>query len=115
MEFLYRLLDRLDTCFTAGLVGAFAASWWHRDDLVDRKAWAVFIFSGAVCGHYLTGLVSAYLGVVEPRNRNAGAIVRTAVQHVATQARMETLKENPDVVQAVEWVSGLSRSWWTGS
>lgn len=52
MEFLYRLLDRLDTWFTAGLVGAFAASWWHRDDLVDRKAWAVFIFSGAVCAHY---------------------------------------------------------------
>lgn len=68
MEFLYRLLDRLDTRFTAGLVGAFAASWWHRDDLVDRKAWAVFIFSGAVCAHYLTGLVSAYLGVVEPRS-----------------------------------------------
>ncbi|WP_085599755.1 MULTISPECIES: MFS transporter [unclassified Pseudomonas] len=68
MEFLYRLLDRLDTWFTAGLVGAFAASWWHRDDLVDRKAWAIFIFSGAVCAHYLTGLVSAYLGVVEPRS-----------------------------------------------
>jgi hypothetical protein len=51
MEFLYRLLDRLDTWFTAGLLGAIAASWWHRDDLVDRKAWAVFIFSGAVCAH----------------------------------------------------------------
>ncbi|MQA54110.1 MFS transporter [Pseudomonas piscis] len=68
MEFLYRLLDRLDTWFTARLVGTFAASWWHRDDLVDRKAWAIFIFSGAICAHYLTGLVSAYSGVVEPRS-----------------------------------------------
>ncbi|WP_025129960.1 hypothetical protein [Pseudomonas sp. PH1b] len=67
MEFLYRLLDRLDTWVTPGLVGAFAASWWRRDDLVDRKPWAVFIISGAVCVHHLTGLVSAYLGVVEPR------------------------------------------------
>lgn len=83
MEFLYCLLDRLDRWFTAGLVGAFAASWWHRDDLVDRKAWAVFIFSGAVCAHYLTGLVSAYLGVVEPRNRNAGAITSSSISSSA--------------------------------
>ncbi|MCU1752157.1 minor capsid protein [Pseudomonas sp. 6D_7.1_Bac1] len=46
-------------------------------------------------------------GILATTNRNAGAVVRTAVQHVATQARMETLKENPDVVQAVEWVSTL--------
>lgn len=46
-------------------------------------------------------------GILATTNRNAGAIVRTAVQHVATQARMETLKENSDVVQAVEWVSTL--------
>jgi hypothetical protein len=39
MELLYRLLDGLDTWFTAGLFGAVGASWWHRDDLVDRKAW----------------------------------------------------------------------------
>ncbi|MFK3641242.1 minor capsid protein [Pseudomonas protegens] len=46
-------------------------------------------------------------GILATTNRNASAIVRTAVQHVATQARMETLKENSDVVQAVEWVSTL--------
>jgi len=46
-------------------------------------------------------------GILATTNRNAGAVVRTAVQHVATQARMETLKENSDVVQAVEWVSTL--------
>lgn len=46
-------------------------------------------------------------GILAITERNAGAIVRTAVQHVATQARMETLKENEDVVQAVEWVSTL--------
>lgn len=46
-------------------------------------------------------------GILGTTDRNASAIVRTAVQHVATQARMETLKENSDVVQAVEWVSTL--------
>ncbi|ERO65311.1 minor capsid protein [Pseudomonas piscis] len=46
-------------------------------------------------------------GILATTNRNAGAIVRTAVQHVATQARMETLKENSDAVHSVEWVSTL--------
>lgn len=46
-------------------------------------------------------------GILAITDRNAGSIVRTAVQHVATQARMETLKENSDVVQSVEWVSTL--------
>lgn len=46
-------------------------------------------------------------GILAITDRNASSIVRTAVQHVATQARMETLKENSDVVQGVEWVSTL--------
>lgn len=46
-------------------------------------------------------------GILAITQRNADAVVRTAVQHVATQARMTTLKENSDVVQAVEWVSTL--------
>ncbi|AZC27104.1 Phage protein [Pseudomonas sessilinigenes] len=46
--------------------------------------------------------------ILATTNRNAGAIVRTAVQYVAIQARMETLKENSNVVQAVEWVSTLN-------
>ncbi|MGY2170253.1 hypothetical protein [Pseudomonas gingeri] len=50
MDFLQRLFDKLDWAF-AGLLGAIATSWWHRDDLVDRKAWAISIFSGAVCAH----------------------------------------------------------------
>lgn len=46
-------------------------------------------------------------GILATTNRNAGSIVRTAVQHVATQARMETLKANSDVVPSVEWFSTL--------
>ena len=46
-------------------------------------------------------------GILATTHRNAGSVVRTAVQHVATQARMETLKANSDVVLAVEWVSTL--------
>ncbi len=58
MDLLQRLFDKLDWAF-AGLLSAIAASWWHRDDLVSRKAWAIFLFSGAVYAHYLTGLASS--------------------------------------------------------
>ena len=66
MEFLHRLLDKLHWAL-AGLIGAIATSFWHRDDLVDRKAWAIFIFSGAVCTHYLRGVISSYFELVEQR------------------------------------------------
>lgn len=48
-------------------------------------------------------------GILAITDRNASTIVRTAVQHVATQARMETLKENSDVVVGVKWVSTLDQ------
>jgi hypothetical protein len=67
MEFFHRLLDKLDWAI-AGLIGAVVASWWHREDLTDRKAWFIFLCTGAACAHYLTGMVSAYFGIIEPRS-----------------------------------------------
>ncbi|WP_460421858.1 minor capsid protein [Pseudomonas sp. ZL2] len=48
-------------------------------------------------------------GVLAVSNRNARSIVHTAVQHVATTARMETLKANSDVIPGYRWVSTLDR------
>ncbi|WP_130908303.1 MFS transporter [Pseudomonas sp. Sample_16] len=67
MEYFHRLLDKLDWAI-AGLVGAVVASWWHREDLTDRKAWLIFLCTGAACAHYLTGMVSAYFSIIEPRS-----------------------------------------------
>lgn len=46
-------------------------------------------------------------GILATTERNASTVVRTAVQHVATQGRMATLSANSDVVTSVEWVSTL--------
>ncbi|SER50828.1 phage putative head morphogenesis protein, SPP1 gp7 family [Pseudomonas lutea] len=48
-------------------------------------------------------------GILAITDRNASAVVRTAVQHVASQARSETLKANSDVVTGVIWVSTLDQ------
>lgn len=65
MDSLHRLLDRLDLLI-AGLFGVIVASWWHKDDLTDWRAWLIFLTTGVACALYLTGMVSAYLGVTEP-------------------------------------------------
>ena len=65
MESFHRLLDRLDLLI-AGLFGVIVASWWHKDDLTDWRAWMIFLITGVACALYLTGMVSAYLGVTEP-------------------------------------------------
>jgi paired small multidrug resistance pump len=51
-----------------GLLGALIASWWHREDLADKKAWIIFVITGASCALYLTGMVSSYFGITDPSN-----------------------------------------------
>jgi hypothetical protein len=51
-----------------GLIGALIASWWHREDLTDKKAWLIFVSTGVSCALYLTGMVSTYFGITDPRS-----------------------------------------------
>ena len=46
-------------------------------------------------------------GLLNVTERHAGAVVRTAVQHVANVARQTTWDENADLVKGYEWVSTL--------
>ncbi|EAP2989430.1 phage head morphogenesis protein, partial [Salmonella enterica] len=39
--------------------------------------------------------------------RNAATVIRTALNHVSTQARETTYKKNSDIVEKYEWVSTL--------
>ncbi|MBF8801883.1 phage head morphogenesis protein [Pseudomonas asiatica] len=48
-------------------------------------------------------------GILAVTNRSARAVVQTAVQHVATTARMETLKANAEVVPGYRIVATLDR------
>ncbi|MGY3172412.1 paired small multidrug resistance pump [Pseudomonas sp. TE12234] len=67
MEFIHRLLDKTEW-IVAGFIGAIVASWWHKDDLTDWKAWVVFLITGLACAMYLTGIVSTYLSITDPSN-----------------------------------------------
>lgn len=49
-------------------------------------------------------------GLLQTSRRNADAVVRTSIQHVASVARQRTWEENSDLVQGYEWVSTLDSS-----
>ena len=46
-------------------------------------------------------------GLGDVSERHAATVVRTALNHVSTQARMITLEKNGDVVDRYEWISTL--------
>lgn len=46
-------------------------------------------------------------GIIAKIGRDADAVVRTAVQHVASSARMQTWAANSDIVKGYRWVSTL--------
>lgn len=46
-------------------------------------------------------------GILDISNRSARTLVRTSVQHAASQARQATMKANSDLIKGYEWVSTL--------
>lgn len=46
-------------------------------------------------------------GIIDVSRRTARTVTHTALQHVATTARMETFKANEDIVKGYRWVSTL--------
>lgn len=46
-------------------------------------------------------------GLADISQRNAATVVRTALNHVSTQAREQVYKRNDDIVEKYEWVSTL--------
>lgn len=70
MDFLSRLLDRMDSLglALAGFLGALVASRFHQDDLTTGKAWFLFLITGMACAHYCTGMVARYFGITDPES-----------------------------------------------
>lgn len=54
-----------------GFFGALISGWFQREDLKNKTDFAVFVFSGAITAHFLTGLVGEYFDVSPA---NAGGI-----------------------------------------
>lgn len=94
------------------LLEPFIKDWTHT----EQKA-----ITGAIRQGFFEGQTNAQIiqrirgtkankftdGLLATTSRHADAIVRTAVQHTASVARMETLKANADVCKGYQWSSTL--------
>lgn len=104
-------LERLES--NAIVQGAPSAEWWERqaDDTSQRFSNAVR--QGAVAGDTVEQMAArvagrrGYPGVMDIAMSNARSLVHTSVMEVANEARMQTFRQNADVVEGVRQVSTL--------
>lgn len=98
--------------------GAASASWWERQrgDVSFRFANAVRLGmaageTGEQIARRITG--SARLGitgVMDIARSNARSLVHTSIQAVANESRLETFRQNSDVIDHVVWLATLDGS-----
>lgn len=99
--------------------GAKSKDWWSRQDKDLRIKFSDKMRQGllrgqttdelarVVRGRKATKNSPAVPGLLEVNKRQSEAIVRTSVQTVANDARLDTYKQNLDVVKGIQWVSTL--------
>lgn len=77
---------------------------------VEKNRLVMGVKSGFVQGKTTRQIVKEVVGaggLADVSQRNAATVVRTALNHVSTQARETTYKKNSDIVEKYEWVSTL--------
>lgn len=89
------------------LQGAPSSEWWARqaDDVAFKFANAVRL--GIVKGETNAKIMKDVKALVDGTQANIAALVQTSVQTVANEARMQTFKQNADIVDGVQQVSTL--------
>ena len=85
----------------AGFFGAVVASTFHRAEITSRRAFSMFVFTGFVCAHFLTGLVAKHFNV-EPENMGAvgfllgafgGSLISAIIKTIRTADFWELLRK----------------------
>ena len=66
-----------------------------------------FIKDGFTLGETTDQIVGRVVANVDMQKKQAEALVRTSLNHVAIQARQTTMRENSDVVAGYKWLSTL--------
>jgi SPP1 gp7 family putative phage head morphogenesis protein len=96
--------------------GAPSRDWWSRQERGLHDRFADNVRGGMLRGRTTDEIVQSMRGTraaafrdgaFETNRRALKSLVRTSVQHIANEARIEGIKENGDVVKAIKWVSTL--------
>jgi len=110
-------LEQLRTIASDALIQGAPSSEWWADQAADLQAkFTREMRMGMLEGEPLGRLVQRLRGtrankytdgIMETSRRNAEALIRSSVQTVANQARLQTWKANEDLISALQWVSTL--------
>lgn len=87
--------------------GKFLNTWWNDLSKGIKTRTRQQLQIGLANGESTQAITRRLLPVLDKSRRDVSTIVRTAVNHVGTQARELTYKENLDVIKAVQWLSTL--------
>lgn len=97
-------------------MGLPAKEWWDGQSNRLRQRFQSAIRQGVFAGENLSDLKRRVRGkrengfkdgIMQTTSREAEALIRTSVQSIAQNARMETFKANDDVIKGVQWLSTL--------
>jgi len=96
--------------------GAQSAEWWSRRGEAFHLRFSDTIRQGMMRGDDTKTITKNLIGTapnkykdgaLQANRRSAEALVRTSIQAVANEARLETYADNDDIIKGVEWVSTL--------
>lgn len=90
--------------------GEILKDWFLKQSRVMQSRIEQQIRIGLAAGETTQQISQRFRGLASVFNadrRGTQAIVRTAVNHVTTQAKEEVYKENTDVIKGVQWISTL--------
>ncbi len=92
--------------------GAPNKEWWARRSVALKDKFSDTVRQGVLAGETTPNIVRALRGskalrykdsVLSGNYRSAEALVRTSIQTVANNARIETYRENDDLIKGIEW------------
>jgi SPP1 gp7 family putative phage head morphogenesis protein len=97
------------------LEGRPLKDWWSRQATGTLDRYAAVIRQGLVRGDSVNDMVRVLQGTRERRfqdgvfqrsKTDVQTLVRTSVQSVANESRIETFRQNSDVLRGMEWLTG---------
>lgn len=89
------------------ILGAPSKDWWARQAGDTKWRFSTEVRQGLLAGEERGVIARRIRDTMEVSSANAEALVRTSIQTVANEARMETFRENADVVSGVRQISTL--------
>lgn len=97
------------------IMGAPSAEWWSKQEADTAFKFANTVRQGVAQGETNEQIAARVAGsprkgipgIMETSRANARSLVHTSIQAVANESRVETFRQNADVIESLVWLSSL--------